>query len=124
MNGINKGIDIYPGLAEDDDSEIALGVEVFHRSSLSAWKPDHRGHAFADHENSSVSRTIIDNTETNVSYNSPILCEPLSTCSRDVIYGMVLQTSKQENLTGIVKSFPSIELIDRIIKDYFYFQQQ
>lgn len=45
-------------------------------------------------------------------------------CSRDVIYGMVLQTSKQENLTGIVKSFPSIELIDRIIKDYFYFQQQ
>lgn len=119
-----NGINLYTDPAEDDDCEIALGVEAFHRSSLCAWKPDHGDHAFADHENLSVSRTIIDNTETNFSSNSPILCERLSPGSRDLIYGMVLHTSKRENLTGIIKSFPSTELIDRLIQDYFHFQQQ
>lgn len=123
-NGVNRGIYSNVDSTDDTDSEIALGVEAFHRSSLSAWKPDHRDHAFADQENLSVSTAIMDSTESNRSRDCRILCDPLLPNIRDAIFGMVLYTSKWGNMTRIMKSFPSTELLDSLMQDYFNFQRQ
>lgn len=123
-NGISQGIHCNLDPTDDTDSEIALGVDAFHRSSLSAWKPNHRDHAFAEQDNLSVSKTVIENTEENTFYSHRTLCERLSTSSRDLIFGMVLYTSQLGNMTRIIKSFPNTELLDKLIQDYFLFQQQ
>ncbi|KAL4950100.1 hypothetical protein BDW69DRAFT_202385 [Aspergillus filifer] len=107
----------------DADSGIALGAEAYQRSSLSAWKPVHEDHAFADQADLSVPRSI-DSPETSVRSERQILSERLSPGSRDLIFGMVLQTSQRANLTRIMKSFPSTELLDSLIQDFFADQSQ
>ncbi|KAL3471864.1 hypothetical protein BJX99DRAFT_250148 [Aspergillus californicus] len=107
----------------DADSGIALGAEAYQRSSLSAWKPVREDHAFADQEDLSVPKSI-DSPETSLRSDRQILAERLSPGSRDSIFGMVLQTSQRTNLTRIMKSFPSTELLDSLIQDYFAYQSQ
>ncbi|KAL5340412.1 hypothetical protein BJX70DRAFT_396921 [Aspergillus crustosus] len=107
----------------DADSRIALGAEAYQRSSLSAWKPAREDHAFADQGDLSVPKSI-DSPETTVRSERQILAERLSPGTRDLIFGMVLQTSKKANLTRIMKSFPSTELLDSLIQDYFAYQSQ
>ncbi|GFF54579.1 hypothetical protein IFM58399_09858 [Aspergillus lentulus] len=102
----------------DGDSGIAIGAEAYHRSSLSAWKPAHEDHAFADQVNLSVSEAI-DSPEANFRPDRRILSERLSPSGRDLIFGMVLQTSQRANLTRIMKSFPSSQLLDSLIQYYF-----
>ncbi|KAI9930238.1 hypothetical protein MW887_012050 [Aspergillus wentii] len=107
----------------DVDSGIAIGAEAYQRSSLSAWKPTHEDHTFADRVNLSVPKAI------NSPHSSPtssrqILSERLLPSSRDLIFGMVLQgTQKDENLTRIMKSFPNAELLDSLIQSYFECQR-
>ncbi|KAL4945242.1 hypothetical protein BDV06DRAFT_231411 [Aspergillus oleicola] len=107
----------------DADSGIALGAEAYQRSSLSAWKPVHEDHAYADQADLSVPKSI-DSPETSVRSERQILSERLSPGSRDLIFGMVLQTSQRANLTRIMKSFPSTELLDSLIQDFFADQSQ
>ncbi|KAL4905121.1 hypothetical protein BDW74DRAFT_178127 [Aspergillus multicolor] len=109
----------------DRDSGIALGAEAYSRSSLSAWKPGHSDHAFADQNDLSVPKSI-DSPEASTYSQSKhqILSERLSPGSRDLIFGMVLQTSQRANLTRIMKSFPSTELLDSLIQDFFAYQAQ
>lgn len=107
----------------DADSGIALGAEAYQRSSLSAWQPAHEDHAFADQAYLSVPKSI-DSPEASVRSERQILSERLSPGSRDLIFGMVLQTSLGANLTRIMKSFPSTELLDSLIQDYFAHQSQ
>ncbi|KAL4927331.1 putative C6 and C2H2 transcription factor RegA-like [Aspergillus undulatus] len=107
----------------DADSGIALGAEAYQRSSLSAWKPAREDHAFADQGDLSVPKSI-DSPETSVRSERQILSERLSPGSRDLIFGMVLQTSQRANLTRIMKSFPSTELLDSLIQDFFADQSQ
>ncbi|EPS27220.1 hypothetical protein PDE_02163 [Penicillium oxalicum 114-2] len=127
-------IDMYnsrsflPGAPEPDtqerfdaDSGIGIGAEAYHRSSLSQWKPAHDDHAFNDHENLSVPQNI-DSPEANATFNRQVLCDRLSTSSRDLIFGLVLETSREANLSRIMKSFPSTELLDGLIQQYFEYQ--
>ncbi|KAL4992698.1 hypothetical protein BDW68DRAFT_193083 [Aspergillus falconensis] len=107
----------------DRDSGIALGAEAYSRSSLSAWKPVHSDHAFADQNDLSVPKSI-DSPEASAQFRHQILSERLSPGSRDLIFGMVLQTSQRANLTRIMKSFPSTELLDSLIQDFFAYQAQ
>ncbi|KAL4818456.1 hypothetical protein BDW67DRAFT_174252 [Aspergillus spinulosporus] len=107
----------------DRDSGIALGAEAYSRSSLSAWKPVHSDHAFADQNDLSVPKSI-DSPEASAQCRHQILSERLSPGSRDLIFGMVLQTSQRANLTRIMKSFPSTELLDSLIQDFFAYQAQ
>ncbi|KAL4775907.1 hypothetical protein BDW60DRAFT_225052 [Aspergillus nidulans var. acristatus] len=107
----------------DRDSGIALGAEAYSRSSLSAWKPVHSDHAFADQNDLSVPKSI-DSPEASAQCRHQILSERLSPGSRDLIFGMVLQTSQRANLTRIMKSFPSTELLDSLIQDFFANQAQ
>ncbi|KAL2815813.1 hypothetical protein BDW59DRAFT_177515 [Aspergillus cavernicola] len=107
----------------DADSGIALGAEAYQRSSLSAWKPAREDHAFADQEDLSVPKSI-DSPEASATSERQILSERLSPGSRDLIFGMVLQTSQTANLTRIMKSFPSTQLLDSLIQDYFANQSQ
>ncbi|KAL5001012.1 hypothetical protein BDV10DRAFT_199585 [Aspergillus recurvatus] len=107
----------------DRDSGIALGAEAYSRSSLSAWKPVHSDHAFADQNDLSVPKSI-DSPEASAQSRQQILSERLSPGSRDLIFGMVLQTSQRANLTRIGKSFPSTELLDSLIQDFFAYQAQ
>ncbi|KAL3457409.1 hypothetical protein BJX64DRAFT_19115 [Aspergillus heterothallicus] len=107
----------------DADSGIALGAEAYQRSSLSAWKPAREDHAFADQGDLSVPKSI-DSPEASVRSERQILSERLSPGTRDLIFGMVLQTSQRANLARIMKSFPSTELLDSLIQDYFAHQSQ
>lgn len=104
----------------DADSGIGIGAEAYHRSSLSAWKPVHEDHAFDDHENLSVPQAI-DSPEASA-IDRQILSERLSSSSRDLIFGLVLEISREANLTRIMKSFPSTELLDGLIQQYFEYQ--
>ncbi|KAL6233299.1 hypothetical protein BDW75DRAFT_252117 [Aspergillus navahoensis] len=107
----------------DRDSGIALGAEAYSRSSLSAWKPVRSDHAFADQNDLSVPKSI-DSPDATAQSRHQILSERLSPGSRDLIFGMVLQTSQRANLTRIMKSFPSTELLDSLIQDFFAYQAQ
>ncbi|KAL4914077.1 hypothetical protein BDW62DRAFT_213698 [Aspergillus aurantiobrunneus] len=107
----------------DADSGIALGAEAYQRSSFSAWQPAREDHAFADQADLSVPKSI-DSPEASVRSDRQILSERLSPGSRDLIFGMVLQISQRANLTRIMKSFPSTELLDSLIQDYFAYQSQ
>ncbi|KAJ5609990.1 hypothetical protein N7510_006709 [Penicillium lagena] len=123
---------LLPGLHEnlteqniahfDADSGIAMGAEAYHRSSLSAWKPSHGDYACNDHENLSVPQTI-DSPEASVTSDRQILCERLSPSSRDLIFGMVLETSHKAHLSRIMRSFPSTDLLDGLIQQYFEIQK-
>jgi hypothetical protein len=102
----------------DADSGIGMGAEAYHRSSLSAWKPVQQDRAFDDHENLSVPQAI-DSPEAIVASDRQILSERLSSSNRDLIFGLVLEISREANLTRIMKSFPSTELLDGLIQQYF-----
>ncbi|PYH96515.1 hypothetical protein BO71DRAFT_471399 [Aspergillus ellipticus CBS 707.79] len=106
----------------DVDSGIALGAEAYKRSSLSVWKPAQEDHAFADHDDLSVP-VVIDSPESTIRLDRQILPERLASGSRDLIFGMVLQTSEKTTLR-IMKSFPSTELLDGLIQDYFAHQSR
>ncbi|KAJ5765309.1 hypothetical protein N7520_004868 [Penicillium odoratum] len=100
----------------DADSGIGIGAAAYHRSSLSAWKPLQEDRAFIDHENLSVPQ-VIDSPE--VAADRQILSERLSSSSRDQIFGLVLEISREANLNRIMKSFPSTELLDGLIQQFF-----
>ncbi|CAL5874204.1 uncharacterized protein PFLUO_LOCUS8492 [Penicillium psychrofluorescens] len=106
----------------DADSGIAMGAEAYHRSSLSAWKPSHGDYAGNDHENLSIPQTI-DSPEASVTSDRQILCERLSPSGRDRIFGMVLETSQKAHLSRIMRSFPSTDLLDGLIQQYFNIQK-
>ncbi|KAJ5642882.1 uncharacterized protein N7484_005389 [Penicillium longicatenatum] len=101
----------------DADSGIGIGAAAYHRSSLSAWKPLQEDRAFIDHENLSVPKAI-DSPEINLA-DRQTLCERLSSSSRDQIFGLVLEISRETNLNRIMKSFPSTELLDGLIQQFF-----
>ncbi|KAJ5126402.1 hypothetical protein N7448_005704 [Penicillium atrosanguineum] len=105
----------------DADSGIGIGTEAYHRSSLSAWKPVRQDHAFGDHENLSVPQAI-DSPEAIATSDRQILSERLSSSSRDLIFGLVLEISREANMSRIMKSFPSTELLDGLIQQYFEYQ--
>ncbi|KAJ5595636.1 hypothetical protein N7450_002094 [Penicillium hetheringtonii] len=106
----------------DADSGIGIGVEAYHRSSLSAWKPVQEDKAGADHENLSVPQTI-NSPESAAASDQQILSERLSSSSRDLIFGLVLEISREANLSRIMKSFPSTELLDGLIQLFFVRQK-
>lgn len=106
----------------DADRGIAIGADAYRRSSLSQWKPVHEDHAFADQESLSVPM-VIDSPESSIPLDRQMLCERLSPSGRDLIFGMVLQTSRRKDMTRIMKSFPSTELLDSLIQYFFQFQR-
>lgn len=105
----------------DADSGIGIGTEAYHRSSLSAWKPARQDRAFDDHENLSVPQAI-DSPEAVAHPDRQILSERLSSSSRDLIFGLVLEISREADLSRIMKSFPSTELLDGLIQQFFEYQ--
>ncbi|KAL4805201.1 hypothetical protein BDV18DRAFT_142146 [Aspergillus unguis] len=108
----------------DRDSGIALGAEAYRRSSLSAYQPTRENHAFADHGDLSVPKSIDSPEMSFRSDRGQILSERLSPGTRDLIFSMVLQTSQRANLARIMKSFPSTELLDSLIQEFFASQSR
>ncbi|KAJ5984684.1 hypothetical protein N7481_006783 [Penicillium waksmanii] len=116
---------IFPNMHEnlqqdsfDADSGIGIGTEAYNRSSLSAWKPDRGDKAGVDHESLSIPQNI-NSPEAISTPDQQILCDRLSSSSRDLIFGLVLEISREANLTRIMKSFPSTELLDGLIQQFF-----
>ncbi|KAJ5263903.1 hypothetical protein N7478_011508 [Penicillium angulare] len=106
----------------DADSGIGIGAEAYHRSSLSAWRPLREDRAFIDHENLSIPQAV-DSPGVGATERQT-LCERLSSSSRDLIFGLVLEISREANLHQITKSFPSTELLDGLIQQFFQYQNQ
>lgn len=116
---------IFPNMHEnhqqdsfDADSGIGIGTEAYNRSSLSAWKPGQGDKAGVDHESLSIPQNI-NSPEAIATPDQQILCDRLSSSSRDLIFGLVLEISREANLTRIMKSFPSTELLDGLIQQFF-----
>ncbi|PYH48928.1 putative C6 and C2H2 transcription factor RegA-like [Aspergillus saccharolyticus JOP 1030-1] len=112
-----------PNDRADVDNGIALGAEAYKRSSLSAWKPAQSDNAFA-HQNDLAVPGTIDSPSASPRSEHKILSERLSAGSRDLMFGMVLQASQKANPLRIMKSFPSTELLDGLIQDYFAYQSR
>lgn len=101
----------------DAENDVGMGLEAYHRSSLSAWTPvQGQDRAFDDHENLSVPEAI---DSPKVISDQQILCEKLSSSSRDMIFGLVLEISKEANMSRIMRTFPSTDLLNRLLQQYF-----
>lgn len=127
QNGLQY-TDLYHELAEpadgyDGDSGVAIGAEAYRRSSLSTWRPVHEDHGFVDQENLSVPQSI-DSPESRTASSRQVLSERLPQSSRDLIFGMILEGSRQVDMTRIMKSFPSTNLLDSLIQSFFELHQQ
>ncbi|KAL1965790.1 hypothetical protein VTN77DRAFT_5111 [Rasamsonia byssochlamydoides] len=102
----------------DSDSAIAIGEEAYHKSSLANWTPIHEDHGYADQDNLSIPKSIDSPENINTGCNKT-LTERLSPSSRDVIFGMVLKICRKANLSRIMRSFPSTELLDSLLQSFF-----
>lgn len=107
-----------PSEKPDVDNGIALGVEAYRKSSLVDWKPGREEHGYDDQPNLSVPKSI-DSPGSPVFSDQKILSEPLSQSSRDLVFGMILKTCRRANRTRIMSSFPSTEMFDSLLQQFF-----
>jgi hypothetical protein len=98
---------------------VALGVEAFRKSSLWGWAPAHQDHGYAEQGNLTLPVHDADSPETRLSFDRQILGERLSLSSRDKILAMVLETVRPTNITRVVSSFPSAEILDNLMQHFF-----
>lgn len=98
---------------------VALGAEAFRKSSLWGWTPAHQDHGFAEQGNLSLPVNDADSPEARLNFDRQILSERLSPSSRDKVLAMVLGTCQPANISRVVSSFPSAEVLDNLMQHFF-----
>jgi hypothetical protein len=98
---------------------VALGAEAFRKSSLWGWTPVHQDHGYAEQGNLSLPVNDADSPEARLNFDRQILSERLSWSSRDKILAMVLGTCQPANISRVVSSFPSAEVLDNLMQHFF-----
>lgn len=101
------------------DSGIAMGADAYRRSSLVCWTPGHEDHYCPDQDNLSVPKAIDRQESATSPSRRHVLTDHLSNRGRDLIFGMVLQTCRRADLSCIMSSFPSTELFNNLLHDFF-----
>jgi hypothetical protein len=103
----------------------ALGLmdkEAYHNSPLSNWTPRTEDNAYMDQQYLSVPKHL-DRPISSAAVESRVISEHLSRESRDKAFAIVVQVCQRRDFGRIMHYFPSAELLDSLIQDYFHQQR-
>ena len=100
----------------DVRSGINAGAEAFQKS-LWRWKPVQQEHAHSEQVNLSLPYKDMQNLETRLAPD--ILDQRIEATSRDRILAMLLSTCDPANVSRVVTSFPSADLLDSLMHLFF-----
>jgi hypothetical protein len=100
----------------DVRSGINAGAEAFQKS-LWRWKPVQQEHAYSEQVNLSLPYKDMQNLETRLAPD--ILDQRIEATSRDRILAMLLSTCEPANVSRVVTSFPSADLLDSLMHLFF-----
>ena len=100
----------------DVASSINAGAEAYQKS-IWQWKPVQQDHAHAEQVNLSLSCKDMQILEPQ--HGPDVLDQTLEQTSRDKILAMLLSVCKPSNISRVVASFPSAELLDSLMHSFF-----
>jgi hypothetical protein len=100
----------------DVSSGISAGAEAFQKS-IWRWRPVQQDHAHAEQVNLSLPYKDMQSLEPR--HGPDVLDQTLEQTSRDKILAMLLSGCKPSNVSRVVASFPSAELLDSLMHSFF-----
>ena len=100
----------------DVSSGITAGAEAFQKS-VWRWKPNQREHANAEQVNLSIPYKDMQHLEARLAPD--VLDQRIEHNSRDKILAMLLSTCEPGNVSRVVSSFPSADLLDSLMHLFF-----
>jgi hypothetical protein len=100
----------------DVSTGISAGAEAYQKSFWQ-WKPAQQDHAHAEQVNLSLPYKDILNLEPR--HDPDVLDQTLEQTSRDKILAMLLSDCTASNVSRVVASFPSAELLDSLMHSFF-----
>jgi hypothetical protein len=100
----------------DVSTGISAGAEAFQKS-IWGWKPVQQDHAHAEQVNLSLPYKDMQSLEPR--HGPDVLDQTLEQISRDEILAMLLSGCKPPNVSRVVTSFPSAELLDSLMHSFF-----
>jgi hypothetical protein len=102
-------------------NSINLGTQAF-RKSVWQFIPSQEDHGYAEQLNLSLPYQDIDSPEIKLAADLSISNQQLDQSSRDRILAMILSTCEPRMFSRVVSSFPSTELLDNLIHQFFSFE--
>jgi hypothetical protein len=102
-------------------NSINLGTQAF-RKSVWQFIPSQEDHGYAEQLNLSLPYQDIDSPEIRLAADVSISNQRLDQSSRDRILAMVLSTCEPRIFPRVVSSFPSAELLDNLMHQFFSFE--
>ena len=105
----------------DVRNSINLGTQAF-KKSLWQWTPAQQDHGYAEQLNLSLPYQNIDSPETRLAADVHLVDQRLEQSSRDKILAMILSTCEPAVFGRVVSSFPSAELLDNLMHQFFSYQ--
>ncbi|KAB8261866.1 hypothetical protein BDV32DRAFT_148188 [Aspergillus pseudonomiae] len=103
----------------------ALGLmdkEAYHNSPLSNWTPRSEDNAYMDQQYLSVPKHL-DRSISSGAAEVRVFSECLSKESRDKAFSIFVQICQRRDFGRMMHYFPSAELLDSLIQDYFLHQR-
>jgi hypothetical protein len=105
----------------DVRDSINLGTQAF-RKSLWQFIPSKEDHGYAEQLYLSLPYKDIDSPEIRLAANVSLSNQRLDQTTRDRILAMVLSTCEPPVVPYVVSSFPSAELLDNLMHQFFSFE--
>ena len=102
-------------------NSIDLGTQAF-KKSLWQFIPSQQDHGYAEQLNLSLPYKDMDSPEIRLAADVSLLNQRLDQSSRDRILAMILTTCEPAMFSRVVSSFPSAELLDNLIHQFFTFE--
>jgi Fungal specific transcription factor domain/Fungal Zn(2)-Cys(6) binuclear cluster domain len=102
-------------------NSINLGTQAF-RKSVWQFIPSQEDHGYAEQLNLSLPYQDIDSPEIKLAADLSISNQQLDQSSRDRILAMILSTCEPRMFPRVVSSFPSAELLDNLMHQFFSFE--
>jgi hypothetical protein len=105
----------------DVRNSIDLGTQAF-KKSLWQFIPSQEDHGYAEQLNLSLPYKDIDSPEIRLAADVSLSHQRLDQSSRDRILAMILSTCEPAMFPRVVSSFPSAELLDNLMHQFFTFE--
>lgn len=106
----------------DIRNSINLGAQAF-KDSLWRWIPGQQDHGYAEQLNLSLPPDA-DLSRIRLAFGGELVQPRISQTSRDRILGMVLSTCQQNSFARVVSSFPSADLLTRLLHNFIDFHSR
>lgn len=106
----------------DMRNSINLGAQAF-KDSLWQWTPGQHDHAYAEQLNLSLPPDV-DISTARLAFGAEMVEPRVSQTSRDRILAMVLSTCQQHSFARVVSSFPSADLLSKLLHNFIDFHSR